>query len=414
MAMNLNHKYCLVINYLKGMEALDYQEMLSYSENFIVALLIVLVVGFEVWLLNRGANYLKRKLNKAKPTGLRIKSVELVSGGKLRLLVLGLINLLLILVILADIYFSLVFVLSLFPGTEQITQSLINFIFVPLQNAFQSFLDYLPNLFSMIITILIFRYLIRFVKTLATELEKGNISLAGFRPYWARTTARIINFILGALMLILVLPYFPGYESLAFKGVAAFLGALVTISGGSVIANYMAGIVIAYMNPCRIGDWIQVDNTTGEVMEISQFAIKVRTTKQVMVSVPNTKILSSHVINYSGEHENHRTLLHTTISIGYDVHWKEVNKLLLAAAKKTKNLDFSVEPFVRQIKLDDFYIVYELNAYSTDVRQMYQTYSDLHRNILDAFNEAEIEILSPHYRAGRDGSTSTIPANQPS
>nr|WP_317126937.1 mechanosensitive ion channel domain-containing protein [Ancylomarina longa] len=115
-------------------------------------------------------------------------------------------------------------------------------------------IDYLPNLFSILIIVIIFRYLFKLIKTLAREIENGTLKISAFNPLWAKTTAKIINFILLAFLLIMIIPLMPGYESLAFKGVATFLAALITIGGSSVIANFMAGIVTSYMNPCKVGD----------------------------------------------------------------------------------------------------------------------------------------------------------------
>ncbi len=385
------------------------QAFMDYAGSFIIAAAIIALVSLEIWLIIKAANYLRNKVHKSTLKNFHIQSFEILSAQKQRIALRGMIDVTQIIVILLDIYFSLVFVLSIFPQTEKVANSLLDFIFIPIRESFYAFVDYLPDLFSIVITVIIFRYLVRIVKSVSREIGNGNLSITGFKPYWARTTGSIIIFFLNAFMIILILPYLPGYESIAFKGVAAFLGALVTIGGSSVIANYMAGIVISYMNPCQKGDWVEIEGTTGEVVEISQFALKIRTTKKVIVSIPNTKVLQSHVINLSGEHENHRTLLHTTISIGYDVSWKLVNELLITAAKNTEGIDLSISPFVRQVKLDDFYVVYELNVYSLEVHQMFEIYSELHKKILDVFAEAEVEILSPHYRAERDGNSSTVP-----
>ena len=67
------------------------------------------------------------------------------------------------------------------------------------------------------------------------------------------------------------------------------------------------------------------------------------------------------------------------------------------------------KPFVLQTSLDDFYITYEINAYTDKPRGMAKTYSELHQNIQDAFNEANLEIMSPHYTSIRDGNQTTIP-----
>ena len=383
------------------MKEFNLQILSNYTGNILISLAIFLIVGLEIKLINKGSTYLKNKVLGFKSNLLKIQSFELINLGKHKLIVIGLINLLRILIIFLSINFSLLFILSLFPKTKELVTKLLDFVLIPLKANFFSVLDYLPKFFTILITVVIFHYLFKLVKTLAKEIENGNLNILAFKPLWAKTTAKIINFILLAFMLIMIIPLMPGYESLAFKGVATFLAALITIGGSSVIANYMAGIVVSYMNPCKVGDWVQIEDSTGEVIEMSQFAIKIRTAKKIIVSIPYTKSLSSHIINYSGEQENHSILLHTTISIGYDVTWKKVNELLLSAALLTESVDHSTPAFVRQIKLDDFYVVYELNAYTTDVHKMYHIYSELHKHILDVFNKAEIEILSPHFRVER-------------
>ena len=394
------------------MEDLNYQFVFDYAENIIISLAIFLLVGVEIWLINKGSVYLKNKVQKWNFQALKIQSFEFLNIGKQRLVITGFISFLQVTAIVLIIYFSLIWTLTIFPGTEAVANKLIEFIFLPVKSTFFTIVDYLPKLFTVLVIVIIMRYVVRIVKTLAVEVGNKSLKIHGIEPRLARTTGSIIIFLLNALMLILIFPYLPGYDSIAFKGVAAFLAALVTIGGSSVIANYMAGIVITYMNSCQVGDWVQIENTTGEVTEISPFALKIRTPKKVIVSIPNTKILNNHIHNYSRELGDHRALLHTTVSIGYDVPWDKVNKLLISAAKNTGNLDFSVAPFVRQIKLDDFYVVYELNAYTNDVRETPSTYSELHKHILEEFNKALVEILSPHYRAERDGTESTISSDQ--
>jgi small-conductance mechanosensitive channel len=383
------------------MEKFNFQILSDYTQSIIISLVVILMIGVVIWLINRGSTYLKNKVLNLKSNFLKIQNFELIHLGKQQLILIGLINFFRIVAILLSINFSLLIILSLFPSTNELVTKFHDFIFIPIKSVFFSVLDYLPKLFKILITIIIFRYLFKLVKILAVEIEKGTLRISAFNPLWVKTTAKIINFLLLAFLLIMIIPLLPGYESLAFKGVATFLAALITIGGSSVIANFMAGIVISYMNPCKVGDWIQIENTTGEVIEMSQFAIKIQTAKKIMVSIPYTKGLGSHIINYSGEKENHKILLHTTISISYEVTWEKVNELLISAASLTEYIDHSIPAFVSQLKLDDFYIVYELNAYTTDVHQMQYIYSELHKHILDVFNKAKIEILSPHYRVER-------------
>jgi small-conductance mechanosensitive channel len=202
----------------------------------------------------------------------------------------------------------------------------------------------------------------------------------------------------------MILPSMPGYESLAFKGIATFLGALLTIGGSSVIANYMAGLVITYMHAFEKGDWVEIDGASGQVISVDAFSVSLKSYKKETVKIPNSKVLSTAIYNYSLENQE-GSIIYTEISIGYDVHWKKVNDLLIQAAMATP---FIKDPWTHYKKLDDFYVVYELNASINDPGKKPEAYSSLHRNILDLFHNAGVEIMSPHYRAERDGSTTTV------
>ncbi|MBN1984611.1 MAG: mechanosensitive ion channel [Chitinivibrionales bacterium] len=118
-----------------------------------------------------------------------------------------------------------------------------------------------------------------------------------------------------------------------------------------------------------------------------------------------------HKLNYYTNGANLRLILHTTVTIGYDVPWRTVHQLLIASALSTSGISKEIEPFVLQKSLDDFYVSYEVNAYTVFPNKMAVIYSVLHRCIQDNFNAAGAEIMSPHYRAWRDGTQSTVPGS---
>jgi small-conductance mechanosensitive channel len=114
-------------------------------------------------------------------------------------------------------------------------------------------------------------------------------------------------------------------------------------------------------------------------------------------------------MNYSSLAKERGLILHTSITIGYDVPWPQVHELMLAAAGKTKFVERDPAPFILQKALNDWYVEYELNAYTRDSHRMARIYSDLHAHIQDGFRDTGVEIMSPHYMALRDGNTTTIP-----
>ena len=150
-------------------------------------------------------------------------------------------------------------------------------------------------------------------------------------------------------------------------------------------------------------DWVAISTVEGKVIERTAFVTRIRTTKNVEVSIPNASIMSDKVINYSTQAKSAGITLHTSVTIGYDVPWPKVQELLLSAAAATRHIETDPPPFVLQTSLDDNYVAYELNAFTRDVGRRPRIYSELHGNILDAFHGAGVEITSPHYRAVRDG-----------
>ncbi len=236
------------------------------------------------------------------------------------------------------------------------------------------------------------------------------MNLAGFHQDFARPTFNIVRFILYAFMLVVMFPYLPGSDSPAFQGVSVFLGVLLSLGSSSAINNIIAGLVITYMRPFKPGDRIKIGDITGDVIEKTMLVIKLKTIKNEEITVPNSTVLSSNTINYSSMAKSQGLVLHTTVTIGYDVPWRKMHEALLKAALRTRAVLPAPAPFVWQTRLDDNYVSYQLNVYTHEAEKQNDIYSELHQNIQDCCREAGIEIMSPHYQANRDGSNSTIPS----
>jgi len=173
----------------------------------------------------------------------------------------------------------------------------------------------------------------------------------------------------------------------------------------------VAGLVLTYMRLFKIGDRVKIGEVVGDVIEKSLLVTRVRTIKNEIISIPNSTVMNSHTVNYSSDAPEKGLIIHTTVTIGYDVPWRDTQQALIDAALKTELILKEPTPFVLQTSLDDFYVSYQINAYVREANKQASIYSALHQNIQDIFNERGIEILSPHYRAARDGNMTTIPAN---
>ena len=213
-------------------------------------------------------------------------------------------------------------------------------------------------------------------------------------------------------MIVVIFPYLPGSDSPVFQGVSVFLGFLFTFGSAGSLSNIIAGLVLTYMRLFKMGDRVKIGSISGDVIEKNMLVTRVRTTKNEIISIPNATVMNSHTINYSSDAPEKGLIMHSTITIGYDIPWRKMEEVLIKAALKTPLLLEDPAPFVLQTSLDDFYVSYQINAYTREPNKQATIYSNLHANIQDFCNEAGIEIMSPHYRAARDGNQSTIPADQ--
>jgi small-conductance mechanosensitive channel len=311
--------------------------------------------------------------------------------------------------VLVLLYFYLPLVFSFFPWTRGLATTLFGYIVSPLKVVWLAFVSYLPNVFFIGVILFVTHYIIKFIRLIFTEIGKGTITFPGFYRDWAGPTYKIIRFLVIAFAIVVILPYLPGSGSDAFKGVSVFFGVLFSLGSASSIANIVAGVVLTYMRAFDVGDRVKIADTIGDVVEKTLLATRIRTIKNVDITIPNAMVLGSHIINFSSSAQNRGLILHTGVTIGYDVPWKKVHELLINVARSTQNILAEPAPFVLQTSLDDFYVSYELNAYTDKPNIMAKIYSELHQNIQDKFNEAGIEIMSPHYSAMRDGNMTTIP-----
>jgi small-conductance mechanosensitive channel len=174
----------------------------------------------------------------------------------------------------------------------------------------------------------------------------------------------------------------------------------------------MAGLVMTYMRPFRIGDYIRFGDTEGEVVEKSMLVTRVRTRKNEIVTIPNSNMMSSQTSNFSSSAQRYGVIVHTKITIGYDEPWKKIERLLLDAAEATDGIKKHPKPYVRVTSLDDFYVEYEINAYTHHTNHLSEIYSELHQHILDHFHRAGVEIMSPHIFAHRNDLELQIPKNE--
>lgn len=375
--------------------------------------IVFLVALFLYWLLNKGYTAVLKYLGKNRDKLLRSLTYKeytfLTAGQELRAILIFLKGIRLFLYIVLG-YSVLSIGFSIFPFTRGWANTLLALVWSPFRSIFFAVWEYLPNLITILVISFVMYYVIRIVRYVFLEIEAEKLKISGFHADWAMPTYGIVRVLLYAFTLVLVFPYLPGSDSNVFRGVSVFIGILFSLGSSSAIANMVAGLVITYMRPFKIGDKIKIGDITGIVLEKTLLVTRIRTIKNEEITIPNSAVLSGNTTNYTTMAKTEGLIIYTTVTIGYDVPWRETHAALIEAAVRTDLVMKEPVPFVFQTSLDDFYVSYQLNGFTRESIGMAKLYSELHQNIQDVFFERGIEIMSPHYRAARDGNMATIPA----
>ncbi|CAN5394550.1 mechanosensitive ion channel family protein [soil metagenome] len=341
----------------------------------------------------------------------KIQKAELLSEDSLTEILIGLSRIVRALLTLMLLIVFVEVVLGFYPTTRELSgQVTEKFMFPMLHLVAAAIASYVPNLLIIIVVIVGAYYLIAFTRFIFNEVGRGSITFSGFEEEWATPTYTIFRFLIIAFAIVLMFPYLPGSGSPAFQQVSIFLGVLISLGSSGAVSNVIAGVFLTYTGAFRLGDRVRIADTVGDVTERRLLYTRIRTIKDEFITIPNSMVLGAHIINYSASMQGNGLVLHTSVTIGYDVEWRTVENLLIEAAKATENVREQPPPFVLVTSLDDFYVTHQVNAFTSAPHLMAQTYANLHKNILDKFMEGGVEIMSPHYHSVRDGTEDAIPS----
>ena len=406
----------LAAEYGRELEAAIRAERLRYApatlmRSGVYGAVATLALAISIWIVYRVTRRVRNWIDRRwrQHGSLRVQQAEIVSADRIAhtadLIVRGVRAIAILL--LVDLY--LTYTLGLFPWTRAVSRSLVGYVATPFRAAGSAFLGYLPKLVFVIVIAGIIYFAIRLVTLFFNQIKHGRIVFASFPAEWADPTNKIVRILLIAFGLVVAFPYLPASDSPAFAGVSVFMGVLFSLASSSALSNMIAGIVLTYTGAFRLGDRVKVGESFGDIIETSLLATRVRTIKNEDITIPNSLVLGTSILNYSRASKSLGLILHTSVTIGYDAPWRQIHDLLISAALSTPGIVADPRPFVWQTALNDFYVTYEINAYTHSPREMIDIYAALHARIQDEFYAAGVEIMSPHFTAIRDGNTMAIP-----
>jgi len=379
------------------------KEEMSFVQRLCIVLAIVVLQALLIWLLWRLFIRLSKKLetsgkDKIKP--LTIKKFRLLSVRQLINIMQVLLQILKYVIAAVMLFLSVPVIFSFFSATRDFASTLFGYIWNPVKNIALDAIRYIPNLFTIVIIVLITRYVLRALKFFADQIDRGRLVIPHFYADWAMPTLKILQVLLWAFTVAVVYPYLPGSDSRAFQGVSVFVGVIFSLGSSTAIGNLVAGLVITYMRPFKIGDRVQIKEITGFVVEKNMMVVRLKTHKNEYVTFPNLMILNSNIINYntSSDEDAEGLIIFAEVTFGYSTPWQTVHDILINAALVTDHVQKTPKPFVLQTKLDDFYACYQINCYTKDVSQLPRIYTILYENIQNGFHEAGLDMTAAHYR----------------
>jgi small-conductance mechanosensitive channel len=300
-------------------------------------------------------------------------------------------------VALVALYLYLQYVLTGFPWTNGLGVGLASMVAVPLRFFVDGAISIFPKLVFLAVFVLVTRYLLKIIRLFFDAVGAGTVTLGSFAPEWAAPTYKLVRLLVVALAVVVAYPYVPGAQTDAFKGVSLFIGVVFSLGSSSFIGNVIAGYSMTYRQTFRAGDIVKIGQHVGAVETAGLMVTRLRTPKNEEVIVPNSQILGADVVNFSTLAKQRGLILHTTVGIGYETPWRQVEAMLLESANRTDGLLKEPKPFVLQTALGDFAVTYEINVHCDTPALMPRLYTALHRNILDVFNEYGVQIMTPAY-----------------
>lgn len=364
-----------------------------------VFLVVVQVVFFILTV--RFIRHLRRRIidgfgGKIKP--LVIKGYTLLNIHQWKRILLLLVRVLQVFLVIVQLFISLPLLFSIFPETEKFTWNMVNYVWSPLRDIALSVIMYFPNIVKIVVIIYVVHWLLRAIRHVADELQAGNLKIDGFYQDWAQPTYHIIRIFVIAFSVVVIWPLLPGSESGVFKGVSIFVAALFSLGSTTTIGNLISGIIITYMRPFLIGDFVRIDGREGVVVEKNAFITRLKDIKGNIVTVPNNSILSQQTVNYSAAlRHGEGTIVHSDFTFTYVVPRETIEQYLLEGAARCERLMKDPKPFVLVTALEDFYTRYEINAYTQEAEQLFEVYSELHKHIVDVFREHHLNPTSSHF-----------------
>ena len=380
-----------------------------------VTILASAVLFLALWLLRRSYAWAAGRLEAfAQRRSQRLTHTlghQLTGQLGLARLVVAPVRLLAVLIGLLAAYEWLGVVLKQFPYTRPWGETLLAKLLAGLGEIVLKAMEAAPGLLFVLFILLIARFFVRVVKAFFEGVAQGRVQVQWVDETTARPTGKLFTTAIWLLALVAAYPYFPGSGSEAFKGIGVFVGLMLSIGSSGVVNQAVSGLMLMYTKSFRPGEFVKVGETEGTVREIGFLTTSIETLRHEHVTIPNAVIVGNVTRNFSRLRERGGIRVPTTVTIGYDTPWRQVQAMLQLAADRTAGIVRDPPPRILQTALLDHAVEYTMLVGIADPTQRLLALGELHGHILDVFNEYGVQIMSPVYEDD-PGEPKIVPRDQ--
>ncbi|MBX9714759.1 MAG: mechanosensitive ion channel family protein [Pseudomonadaceae bacterium] len=382
-------------------ESRDLHFMLSAAAYSAVASVVFVLLIRLIYFARTRVLAVLPRLMLRQAQALKVGSTQVVDANQLFPLVRRALHTLRWILMLLLGYEWLSFVLSRFPYTRPWGESLNAYLLQVATYLFDGVVSALPGLGIAISIFFIARSVSGFVQRLLRRMSAPGSSDAWLNSETLPPTRRLTSLAIWLFALAMAYPYLPGAGTEAFKGLSVLVGLMISLGASSVVGQAASGLILTYTRTLRPGEYVQVGEHEGTVTEVGMFTTRIRTGIGEVLTIPNSMITGTVTKNYSRTLAGSGYLLDTSVTIGYDTPWRQVEAMLIEAALRTEGLLKTPSAQVLQTALSDYYPQYRLVTQVSPAHSQPRAavLSALHANIQDVFNEYGVQIMSPHYIA---------------
>jgi small-conductance mechanosensitive channel len=302
-------------------------------------------------------------------------------------------------------------VLKQFPYTRPWGEALLSNLVTALSEFVLKAMKAVPGLLFVLLIFVVARFLVRILQAFVAGVEQGRVSVAWMDETTARPTGKLLSAVVWLLALVAAYPYIPGSGSEAFRGIGVFVGLMLSIGSSGVVNQAVSGLMLMYTRSFKPGEFVKVGDTEGIVRSIGFLTTEIETLRREHITIPNAVIVGNTMRNYSRFKDQGGVRVVTTVTIGYDAPWRQVQELLRLAAERTEGVLRDPPARILQTALLDHAVEYTVIVSIADPTTRLAVLDVLHAHILDLFNEHGVQIMSPHYE-GDPEAPKLVPSEQ--